>query len=373
MIVGSHNPGSPASKNKVHFLNLLFAFSFLLVELRLSTKTCDLDFLINAITNGSRQRIGKRVTKNIGSASFQKKAEETARQVCLIQNTSRPKLNSPAIIVFAGDHGFAGEELKLSQEPTRKAAAALINGAASLNLFAQKKGIGIKVVDAGVNHRFFPSPTLIDAKIRMGSKNFLKGPAMNLQECRMAMEMAASIVDDFHSEGVNVLGFSEIGVGNEVSAALIMHQLTRLPVEECLAEFFYHDDSRSVFHMLDRAKAVNPVERNDPMQVLAAFGGYEIAMMTGGMLRAAELRTVILVDGFVSSVALLVASSLYPEILDYCIFTHLSHEKGHAALLEYLGGRPLLSSQIFSSEGAGAALAIGILQTVVELIPGNGG
>lgn len=328
-----------------------------------------MDFLINAISSRSRQGINGKLTRTVGSAGFQKKAEETARQICLIQNTSKPRLAFPAIIVFAGDHGFVREELKLSQEPTRKAVTSLINETASLNQFVQKKGIHLKVVDAGVNYKFFPSSSLIDAKIRMGAKNFLKGPAMNLQECRMAMEMAASIVDDFHNEGSNILGFSEVGVGNELSASLMMSQITRIPLEKCIEEFPSTSDLGSIFVLLNRAKQVNPVERDDPMQVLAAFGGYEIAMMSGGMLRAAELRMIIVVDGFVATVALLVASSLYPEILDYCVFTHLSQEKGHASLLEYLGAAPLLSSRIFSNDGTGAALAIGILNTIVELIP----
>lgn len=324
--------------------------------------------MIKSISGKSRVGINTKLAKSIGSVRSQKKAEELARQICLIQNTATPILKSPAIAIFAGDHGFIKEEMKLPQESAWKAVSALINGTAPLSLFAKKKGIRLKVIDAGVDYWFQAHPLLIDAKIRRGTKNFLKGPAMNLQECRMAMEMAATIVDDIHNEGSNLLGFSETSVGNSLSASLIMNQITRIPLEECTAGI-PSEMYPSSMKLLQDAIAVNGVDEDDPLKVLAAFGGYEIAMMAGGMLRAAELRMVIAVDGFAASSALLVASSLYPEILDYCVFTHLSQEKGHMALLEYLGGSPVLTSHIFSSDGAGAALAIGILQTVVDLIP----
>ena len=178
--------------------------------------------------------------------------------------------------------------------------------------------------------------------------------------------MAMALVDALHG---NLLGFGEMGIGNTTSAAALMHKLTGLPLADCVGAGtgLDADGVRRKQAVIDAAVALHRGV-TEPLDVLATFGGLEIAMMAGAMLRAAERRMVLVIDGFIVSSALLVAARLQPAVLDYCVFAHCSGEQGHRQLLRHLGGRPLLQLGMRLGEGTGAALAVPLVQAAAGFL-----
>jgi nicotinate-nucleotide--dimethylbenzimidazole phosphoribosyltransferase len=241
----------------------------------------------------------------------------------------------------------------------------LANGAA-INVFARQNGAALHVVDAGVNHDFGPRPGLLDRKVAHGTRNFALEPAMTAQQCATAMEHGAALAVELPG---NVVGFGEMGIGNTTAAAALMHKLAGIPVADCVGA----GTGLSPQGVLRKQRVIeDAVERHagasEPLEVLATFGGFEIAMMTGAMLQAAALRKTLLVDGFIVTSALLVASRIAPAILDYCVFAHCSDEAGHRRMLEQLGARPLLQLGMRLGEGTGAALALPLLHAAVNFL-----
>lgn len=282
--------------------------------------------------------------------------EALARQLGLIQQTLRPELVQPAILVFAADHGVVAEGVSAyPQSVTWQMVENFLAGGAAINVFARQQGMSLQVIDAGVNHDFGLRDGLIDRKVRLGTQNFVQEAAMTSGECEQAVRHGMALVDDLPG---NVLGLGEMGIGNTTAAAALMHVLTGAPVGECVGAGTGLD-AKGVAHksaVIERA-LVRHAGARAPLEVLAALGGLEIAMMVGAMLRAAEQRRVLLIDGFIVSSALLVAARLQPAILDYCVFCHCSDEQGHRRMLDTLGGRPLLDMGLRLGEGTGCALA----------------
>jgi len=166
-----------------------------------------------------------------------------------------------------------------------------------------------------------------------------------------------------------VVGFGEMGIGNTTAAAAIMHKLTGLPLEQCVgAGTGLSSDGIQRKQQVIAAAVQQHAGADDPLAVLATFGGFEIAMMTGAMLKAAELRKVQLIDGFIVTSALLVASRLQPAILDYCVFAHASSENGHRLMLDALGAQPLLQLGLRLGEGTGSALALPLLHAAANFL-----
>ena len=314
-----------------------------------------------------REKIDNKA-KPIGSLGI---LEELAIKICLIQNTFNPVLTKPVIVIFAGDHGIAEEGIcTYPQKVTYQMVYNFLRGGAAINVFARQHNLDVKIIDAGVNHKFIHHSKLTDAKIRSGSKNFLYGPAMKYQECMMAVELAANMIDDYHKEGANIIGFGAMGIGNTSSAALIMHHITKLPLIDCIGmeDGFDQENLDKKLEILSRAIEANLIINDDPVTILSTFGGYETAMLVGGMLKAAELGMIILIDGFVTTSALLLAVLIYPDVLDYCIFSNVSDEKGHRAVLDYLEVKPLLHLKMSLEEGSGTALAYPLVQSAVNFM-----
>ncbi|MCG3211480.1 MAG: Nicotinate-nucleotide--dimethylbenzimidazole phosphoribosyltransferase [Anaerolineae bacterium] len=297
--------------------------------------------------------------------------ERVALKIGRIQDTLSPQLRQPAMLVFAGDHGLAREGVSpYPQEVTYQMVFNFLAGGAAINVFCRQNGIDIKVVDAGVNFDFEPHPALIDAKIAKGTQSALRGPAMTTAQCEAALAKGAALVQTVFDEGCNVIGFGEMGIGNTSAAALLMSVLGGIPIADCVGRGTGLDDAGLARkkEILAQALANNPVEASEPLAVLATFGGFEIAMMAGAMLKAAELKMVVLVDGFISSAALLAARAFNPHVPDYCIFTHQSHESGHQKLLALLGAEPLVNLEMRLGEGSGAAVAYPLVVAAVNFL-----
>ncbi|HYC42580.1 MAG TPA: nicotinate-nucleotide--dimethylbenzimidazole phosphoribosyltransferase [Noviherbaspirillum sp.] len=303
-------------------------------------------------------------TKPLGSLGM---LEQLAKQVGLIQRTIAPRIDTPAILVFAGDHGVVAENVSpFPQSVTWQMVENFMADGAAINVFARQNGCALHVIDAGVNHDFGFREGLIDRKVANGTRNFCVEPAMTAEQCSMGLQHGMALAATLQG---NVAGFGEMGIGNTSAAAALMHKLTGMPIAECVGAGAGLS-AQGVDHkrrVIEQAVALH-AGVTDPLDILATFGGFEIAMMAGAMLGAAERRMVLLIDGFIVTSALLVAARLQPAILDYCVFSHCSNERGHRHMLEHLGGRPLLQLGLRLGEGSGCALAMPLLHAAVNFL-----
>lgn len=303
-------------------------------------------------------------TKPLGSLGV---LETIAKQLGMIQQTTAIELRAPAILVFAADHGVVAEGISAyPQSVTWQMVENFLAGGAAINVFARQNGSALQIIDAGVNHPFGPRQGLIDRKQGPGTRNFAAEPAMDTPQCIAAMAAGMALVNELDG---NVIGFGEMGIGNTTAAAALMHKLTGIPVGQCVGAGTGLS-SEGVLHKqrVIEAAVAHHAAANGALEVLATFGGFEIAMMAGAMLKAAERRMVLLIDGFIVTSALLVAARLQPAILDYCIFSHCSDENGHRLLLEQLGARPLLQLDLRLGEGTGAALALPLVHAAANFL-----
>ena len=323
--------------------------------------------LNNALKLALQHKIDHK-TKPIGALG---RLEELALQIGLIQNTLSPQIKQPTMLVFAGDHGIAASGVSpYPQAVTAQMVLNFLNGGAAINVFAKQNNMTLRVVDAGVNHQFAAHRNLIDAKIAMGTANFLHEAAMTSIQCEQALTLGTSLAKQEIDAGCNVLGFGEMGIGNTSSASCLMSVLCGLPIAQCVGRGTGLDDAglAKKTEILSQALQHHALNGQDTMRALAIFGGFEIAMMAGAMLGAAEQKAVLLIDGFIATSALLVASKLQPNILQYCVFAHCSGEAGHRQLLDCLGAKPLLDLGLRLGEGTGAALVLPLLQAAVHFL-----
>jgi nicotinate-nucleotide--dimethylbenzimidazole phosphoribosyltransferase len=297
--------------------------------------------------------------------------ESLGLQIGLIQRTLRPRIERPAIIVFAGDHGIAVEGVSpFPQEVTVQMVANFIAGGAAINVLSKAAGMTLEVVDAGVASASPPAAGFVDAAIRRGgTRNFAHEPAMTRDEVLQAIERGAARVRFHAALGTNVIGFGEMGIANTSAAACLMSRICSVEIDACVGRGTGLDEA-GLNHKRDVLAAAlkKHTASTDPLETLATFGGFEIAMIAGAFLAAAEARMTILVDGFIVTSALLVAHALNPAVLDYCVFAHASDETGHRRMLEYLNAAPLLQLGLRLGEGTGAALALPLLRAAVAFI-----
>ncbi len=321
-----------------------------------------------------RQRIDNK-TKPLGALG---RLEEIALQIGLLQGTTDPQLVQPHIVIFAGDPGIAATGLvnPYPQSVTAQMVLNFLSGGAAINVFCRQHHIGLTVVDAGVNFDFdtaSPDGKLVMKKTGYGTRNYAEGAAMTSGETIAAIEAGKEVVAGLAMQGCNCIGLGEMGIGNTSSAALIMSYVTGVPVDECTGRGTGVNDEQlekkkktlqQAFRLHLPAIAANP----DPLTILQLVGGYEIAMLTGAYLKAAELKMVILVDGFITTSALLLARILDSRVTESCIFSHCSGESGHAKMLEYLDAEPLLHLGMRLGEGTGAAMAWPLVQSAVNFL-----
>ena len=314
--------------------------------------------LDTSLDQALQQKIDNK-TKPLGSLGV---LEKIALHVGRIQQTLSPRFTRPHNLIFAADHGAAKSGLSAyPQEVTWQMVENFLAGGAGANVFARQHGVAIKVIDAGVAHDFGPRSDLIDAKISPeGTRNYLTEAAMTREQCIAAIEKGAEVVRQLATEGCNVLVVGEVGIGNTASASLLTHVFTRTPLVDCVGRGTGLNDEGLA---RKRALLAQAVERAklpadaDAVTVLAEFGGFEIAMMAGALLAGAECRMTLLIDGFIATSALLVASRIAPNIREYCIFCHRSAEPGHQAQVRDLRGEPLLDLGLRLGEGTGATVA----------------
>ncbi len=313
-----------------------------------------------------QQRIDEK-TKPPGALG---RLESLALQIGLIQGSQHPEIRQPQVVVFAGDHGAARAGVSaFPQDVTWQMVENFLQGGAAINVFCRQFGLGLSVVDAGVNHDFGKRPGLVDAKLRKSTHNYLETPAMSPDEAQQALARGRKLAHDLAGNGCNLLGLGEMGIGNTASASLITHCLTGQPLADVVGRGTGLDDAGLA---RKRALLEQAVARGGrpatPLEVLAEYGGFEIAMMAGAMLGAAERRMLVLVDGFIVTSALLVAHALAPAVLPYCVFAHRSQEAGHRIQLQHLNADPLMDLDLRLGEPPGAALAYPLIQAAVGFL-----
>jgi nicotinate-nucleotide--dimethylbenzimidazole phosphoribosyltransferase len=302
--------------------------------------------------------------------------EALALQLGCIQQSQKITFNAPQMLVFAGDHGITAEGVSAYPAAvTQQMVANMLSGGAAVNVFARQHGFAVTVVDAGVAGDLQPNPPkqasgpsdaqpqpqFLHRKIAPGTQNACITTAMTAAQATAAVQAGMDVVRNLPG---NVLALGEMGIGNTSSAALIFALLAKLPVADVAGRGTGVDDAQMQTKLaaLRKAAALHATV-TAPMDVLAAVGGFEIAMMVGAMLQAASQRRVVLVDGFIASAAALVACRLAPQAQDYMVFCHVGAEHGHAALLAHLKATPLLGLGLRLGEGTGALLAWPLLQS----------
>ena len=298
-------------------------------------------------------------TKPLGSLG---QLEKIALKVGRIQNTLSPQFSHPHMLIFAGDHGAATAGISAyPQDVSWQMVENYLQGGAGANVFSRQSKMAMVVVDAGVAHDFGERDGLINAKISpTGTRNYIVEPAMTREQCETALARGAGFARDAIAKGCNVMGLGEKGIGNTGSASLITHCLTGAPLVDCVGRGTGIDDTVLAHKRALMQKAIDranlPADA-DVMTILTEFGGFEIVMMTGAYLAAAEAGVTILADGVIATSALLAATRIDPSVLDYCIFCHKSAEAGHIVQLEALGAEPLLDVGMRLGEGTGAMVA----------------
>ncbi len=323
---------------------------------------------INIEIKPSLQQAIDSKTKPPGSLGI---LEDIALQVGQIQNTLTPVLKRPAVLVFAGDHGIVEEGVSpYPQAVTAQMVMNFLAGGAAINVFAKQHNFVMRIIDSGVNADFKKMSNLVDAKIAYGTQSFLSMSAMTDIQCEQALTLGGAFANKEMDAGTNILAFGEMGIGNTSSASCIMSMLCKLPISQCVGRGTGLSDAGLIkkTKVLRKALKHHSLENSNSIQVLTTFGGFEIAMMVGAMLAAAARQAVLVIDGFITSSALLVAAKIQPNILQYCVFSHCSGESGHQQLLAYLNARPLLDLGMRLGEGTGAVLAYPLVQAAVNFL-----
>lgn len=307
-------------------------------------------------------------TKPLGALG---RLEAVAFHIGRWQQTLTPSLNNPHMVVFAGDHGIARDGV--SAYPSEVTAQMVLNfcrGGAAINVFCRQHGIALKIVDAGVAADLPEHSDLINAKVAPGTQSFLTQAAMTTVQCDQAMAQGRAIVKDIAAQGCNVIGFGEMGIGNTSAASVLTQVLANISLEDCVGRGTGLNDvqHQHKVEILTQARDHHALTAEKPLDVLATFGGFEMAMMVGAMQQAAASRMLILVDGFIATAAFLVVYCQDESIKEGAIFCHQSHEQGHQRLLAYLGVEPLLDLSMRLGEGTGVAVAYPLIRSAVHFL-----
>ena len=309
-----------------------------------------------------------RLTKPLGSLGY---LETLAIQLVGISRTLSPALERSVIVTMAADHGVAQEGISAyPQAVTAQMVANFLRGTAAINVLARHIGARIVVVDMGVAEAVAAHEKLLSRKIRNGTCNMSCGAAMTREEVSRAVQTGIDIVAEQLTQGMDVIATGEMGIGNTTAASAITAVMTRHPVERVTGRGTGVDDTHYTrkLAVIRRALEVNRPDPQDPIDVLSKVGGFEIAGLVGVILASAQARRPVVVDGFITGAAALIAAAFDSHVTDYLIASHRSQEPGHRLMLEHLRLRPLLDLDMRLGEGTGAALAIPILQAAGKLL-----
>jgi nicotinate-nucleotide--dimethylbenzimidazole phosphoribosyltransferase len=308
-----------------------------------------------------------RLTKPPGSLG---RLEELAARYVMVTGEVKPSLPRAAIFTFAADHGVAKDGVSAyPQEVTAQMVLNFLRGGAGVNVLARHVGADVRVVDIGVAPALPALPGLIDRRVTAGTGSFLHEPAMTEAQARQAVKAGIALATDAAQEGIGVLGTGDMGIGNTTASAAITAVLTGHPVASVTGRGTGIDDAsmRHKIAVIEQGLAKHRPDPNRALDALAKVGGFEIAGLAGLILGGAAARVPIMLDGFISGAAALIAVGLAPACRDYLIASHRSVECGHEAILARLQLAPLFDLQLRLGEGTGACLGIGLLQAAIKI------
>ncbi|MBN2714783.1 MAG: nicotinate-nucleotide--dimethylbenzimidazole phosphoribosyltransferase [Deltaproteobacteria bacterium] len=312
------------------------------------------------------------LTKPVGSLG---QLEEAGFRYARIRQQVIPDMPVKRLYTFAADHGVVEEGVSaFPGEVTKQMVSNMVNGGAAINVFGRHVGCDVRIVDIGVNGDLSEIGGLIHRKIRHGTGNMVSGPAMHPDEMLAALQVGVELADEAAQDGVTLMGTGEMGIGNTTASAALMHVLLPCALDGIIGRGTGIDDAglqrkrTAIAAAVKRHGLTTNKGDEDPLKTLSTVGGLEIAGLAGLILGSAAHRIAILIDGFISSAAALVACRLCPSIADYLFFSHLSAERGHRTFLKEMGAKPLLDLGFRLGEGTGAALSMSLIDAAVKMM-----
>ncbi|NOY74787.1 MAG: nicotinate-nucleotide--dimethylbenzimidazole phosphoribosyltransferase [Kiritimatiellaeota bacterium] len=322
----------------------------------------------------ARERLDS-LTKPQGSLGA---LEDCAAKFAAARGDVFARIVKPVVLTFAGDHGVAEEGVSaFPQEVTPQMVANFANGGAAINALAKLAGAELKVIDMGVAADLAPFPgrktdRVIDRKIAFGTANIAKGPAMSREQVTEALSAGAEIALEAVGNGSTIICTGDMGIANTTPSAALYSAFLGIEPKEAIGRGTGVDDEGLVRKEKAVAAALNAnrstIDSGDPLAILAALGGFEIAGICGAILGAASERVAVVIDGFISGAAAVAAFKIKPETMDYCFFSHLSAEAGHKAAMKALGAKPLLDLGLRLGEGTGAVLALNLIEAALAVM-----
>jgi nicotinate-nucleotide--dimethylbenzimidazole phosphoribosyltransferase len=301
------------------------------------------------------------LTKPLGALG---RLEALSVQLAGIQGKAIPQIKNKAVFTMAADHGVVAEGISAyPQEVTAQMVYNFLNGGAGINVMARQVGARVIVIDMGVATELKSHAKLMSIKIGHGTKNICRGPAMTEAEAVKAIETGIKILETEIHSGLDIVGTGDMGIGNTTSSSAICAVMTGRTVAEVTGKGAGLEKIDHKVKVIVQALKINCPDKNNAIDVLAKVGGFEIGGLAGVMLGAAAHRVPVVLDGFISGAAALIAVSLTLNLKDYLVAGHVSAEPGHRLLLQHLALRPLLDLEMRLGEGTGAALGISLCET----------
>ncbi len=307
------------------------------------------------------------LTKPAGSLGT---LEDISTKVAGITGNAMPKMKDKVIITMAGDHGVTDDGVSAyPKEVTAQMVYNFLNDGAAINVLARHAGARVVIVDMGVAVDF-THERLVSKKIAYGTANMAKGPAMSYEDAVRSIEAGIEVFESEAKKGVDIVGVGDMGIGNTTPSSAIVAVITGYEVEKVTGRGTGIDDAglEKKIGVIEEAIRVNKPNNKDAIDVLAKVGGFEIGGMAGVILAAASHRVPVVIDGFISGTAALVAYGIAPAVKDYMIAAHRSVERGHSVTLDYIGLKPLLDLDMRLGEGTGAALGISIVDAACKIL-----
>lgn len=322
-----------------------------------------------------RQQLLRKLRGKAKPVGAMGRIEDLAVQIGVATGSIEPDLGGARVVVFAGDHGLTAEGVTAYPSVvTRDIAKLVLDGGAGINICARAAGVDVVLVDAGLLRPLAPHHQLLDRRIAAGTRNSRREPAMTEEQCQAALIEGRAIDASLGHDGVGIVAFGEIGIGNTSAAALVAHTLTGVDLVKLVGPGAGVPplglDHK--LQILQETLACAPIKAPDlaarAIETLRQFGGFEMVMMAGAMVAAASARRIIIVDGFIGTAVAIAAAAMHPGTLDHCVFAHCSSEPGHRVLLDYLNVEPLFELGLRLGEGTGAVLAVQLVRAAEYML-----
>ncbi|QEK11261.1 nicotinate-nucleotide--dimethylbenzimidazole phosphoribosyltransferase [Crassaminicella thermophila] len=319
---------------------------------------------IEGLNEGAMQKTKERIDNLIKPQRSLGKLEDIAIQLSGITGKLYPKVDRKAIIVMAADHGVCEEGISAApQIVTKMMTSYIAKGLSGVCALASQARAEVITVDIGIASQI-DDENVINKKVRLGTNNMTKGPAMTKEEAIKALEVGIEIATDAIKNGINLLGTGEMGIGNTTPSTAILAVMGEFDAEEItgIGANLPKEELTNKINVIKKAIEVNKPNKKDAIDVLAKIGGLDIAGMAGVMIAGAANKVAVVVDGYISTAAAIIATAIEPKVKDYLISSHMSNEKGASKASEILGLKPMLDMDMRLGEGSGAALAFNIIE-----------